>query len=89
VINENLPNLLGAVPIIGGAGGICVDFDDRLLRRRKLIDGRTSVVYAANQAVRRSILRIIGAARNHRSRRWCVYGNRAVGARRDHSTRIA
>jgi hypothetical protein len=68
VINENLPNLLGAVPIVEGAGGICVDFDNRLLRRRKLIDGRTSIVYAANQAVRRSVLRVIRAARNHRIR---------------------
>lgn len=63
VVNENLPNLIPAIPIVEGAGGICVDFDDHLLRERPLSAGRTSAVYAANPAVRRQVLEIVGRSR--------------------------
>jgi hypothetical protein len=67
VVNENLPNLIPAVPIIDGAGGICVDLDNQSLRRRALSAGRTSIVYAANESVRRHVLRVVRAARKTHS----------------------
>jgi hypothetical protein len=62
-INENMFNLIPAVPIIAGAGGRCVDFDGRPLRDRKILAGRTSVAYAANEGVCRKVLELIGKAR--------------------------
>lgn len=52
VINENLPNLVPSVPLIRGAGGFSVDFDGRSLLDRRLAEGRTSVIHAANAALR-------------------------------------
>ena len=63
VINENLPNLVPAVVIAEGAGGLCVDFDGVPLRGRRLGAGRTSVVYAANRRILRGIMQLIGQAR--------------------------
>ena len=63
VINENLPNLIPSVPIVEGAGGLCVDFDGQPLRERTLAAGRTSIVYAANESVRDHVLQIIRQAR--------------------------
>jgi hypothetical protein len=62
-INENMFNLIPAVPIITGAGGLCVDFDGRPLGERKILEGRTSIAYAANESVCREVLGLIGRAR--------------------------
>jgi hypothetical protein len=62
-INENMFNLIPAVPIIIGAGGRCIDFDGSPLRERKILDGRTSIAYAANESLCADILRLIGRAR--------------------------
>jgi hypothetical protein len=62
-INENMFNLIPAVPIILGAGGRCVDFDGRPLRERKVLEGRTSIVHAANESLCGETLRLIRRAR--------------------------
>jgi len=63
VINENLPNLIPAVVVAEGAGALCVDFDGRRLRGRRLRAGRTSVVHAANPSVLRATMQLIAQAR--------------------------
>jgi hypothetical protein len=63
VVNENLANLIPAIPIIAGAGGTSVDFGDQLLSDYKLVDGRRSVVHAANPAMRAALLHQVAAAR--------------------------
>lgn len=63
VVNENLPNLIPAVPLIAGAGGISVDFDNRPLLDRRLADGRTSVVHAANSSMRAQLMGLVARAR--------------------------
>jgi len=63
VVNENLPNLIPAVPIVAGAGGISVDFDGRRLLGRRLGEGRTSVIHAANGALCARLLAIAARAR--------------------------
>lgn len=62
-LNENMTNLIPAVPVIAGAGGISIDFDDHLLRERPLSRGRTSIVHVANEHIRRTIVGVIGKAR--------------------------
>ena len=64
IINENLPNLIPAVAIAEGGGALCVDFDGRPLRARRLGAGRTSVVYAANRDLLRVVMRLIQQARH-------------------------
>ncbi len=63
VINENLFNLIPAVPVIAGAGGRCIDFDGRPLAARRLADGRTSIVYAANADLCAALQALVGGAR--------------------------
>ena len=63
VVNENLANLIPSLPIVAGAGGLSVDFDGRPLAARRLVDGRSSVIHAANPAMRDAILRIVAEAR--------------------------
>lgn len=63
VVNENLPNLIPAVPLVAGAGGVSVDFDGRPLVERRLGDGRTSIVHAANPVLARRILALVAEAR--------------------------
>lgn len=63
VVNENLANLIPAVPLVRGAGGCAVDFDGRPLAERRLLAGRASVVHAANPAMRDRLLAIVRAAR--------------------------
>jgi hypothetical protein len=63
VINENLANLIPAVPIVIGAGGIAVDFDGHPLAERRLVDGRVNVLYAANEHVCRALRARIDGAR--------------------------
>jgi hypothetical protein len=63
VVNENLPNLLPALPLVAGAGGVSVDFDGRPLAGRRLSDGRTSIIHAANDALCRRLLALVAAAR--------------------------
>ena len=63
VVNENLANLIPAVPLVLGAGGCAVDFDGQPLAARRLLDGRASVVHAANPAMRDRLLAIVRAAR--------------------------
>jgi hypothetical protein len=62
-LNENLTNLIPAVAIIEGAGGVSVDFDNRPIRQRMLKEGRASVVHAANEPIRTAVLDVISAAR--------------------------
>lgn len=62
-LNENMTNLIPAVPVITGAGGISIDFDDNLLRERPLVRGRTSIVHVANEQIRRLIVNVIHRAR--------------------------
>lgn len=64
VVNENMPNLIPAVPIIAGAGGLSVDFDGRPLRERPLAAGRTSIVHAANRPVCDAVLALVARARD-------------------------
>jgi hypothetical protein len=42
---------------------VAVDFDGRPLAERRLVDGRTSILYAANQRLAAGLLARIGAAR--------------------------
>lgn len=63
VVNENLANLIPSVPLIEGASGLSVDFDGRRLRARRLAEGRTSVLHAANPELCQRLLAVIGAAR--------------------------
>jgi hypothetical protein len=62
VVNENLANLIPALPLISGAGGCSVDFAGRPLAARLLADGRTSVIHAANEVIRDRLLAIVRAA---------------------------
>jgi hypothetical protein len=62
VVNENVPNLIPSVPLVAGAGGISVDFAGRSLRERRLADGRTSVLHAANEPLCRRLLEIVDLA---------------------------
>jgi len=59
VVNENLANLVPAIPIMLGAGGCSVDFAGRPLADRRLVDGRTSVIHAANDVLRDRLLAIV------------------------------
>ena len=63
VVNENLANLIPAVPIVIGAGGVSVDFDGRSIADRMLRDGRCSVLHAANAPLRDTLLHGIARAR--------------------------
>jgi hypothetical protein len=63
VVNENLANLIPSVPLVEGAGGLSVDFDGRRLRDRALVEGRTSVLHAANPEVCARLLDVIRMAR--------------------------
>jgi hypothetical protein len=63
VVNENMANLIPAVPLVAGAGGVSVDFDGRPLLARRLAEGRTSIVHAANEAVCGRLLQVVAAAR--------------------------
>ena len=56
VVNENLANLIPAMPIVAGAGGVSVDFDGRPMLERRLVDDRCSVVHAANPAMRDALI---------------------------------
>lgn len=62
-LNENLTNLIPAVAIVEGAGGISVDFDGHPIRRRRLVQGRVSVVHAANAHIRAAVLDVVSRAR--------------------------
>jgi hypothetical protein len=62
VVNENLANLVPAVPLVLGAGGCAVDFTGAPLSSRRLVDGRTSVVYAANEVLLHALLTHVRAA---------------------------
>ncbi len=63
VVNENHANLIPAMPIVAGAGGVSVDFDGRSMLERRLIDGRCSVVHAANDSMRDALMRLVAIAR--------------------------
>lgn len=62
VVNENLANLVPAIPIVAAAGGVSVDFAGRPLRERKLVDGRSNVIHAANPALRDALLGLVTKA---------------------------
>jgi hypothetical protein len=63
VVNENLANIIPAIPIVAGAGGFSIDFDGRPMRDRRLLDGRCSVVHAANLSMRDALIGVVTAAR--------------------------
>ena len=63
VINENLSNLIPAVPIVLGAGGVATDFEGRPLLHRRLSEGRCNVVYAGNAKLHTDLLLAIHRAR--------------------------
>jgi len=63
VVNENLANLIPAVPIVAGAAGLSCDFDGRPIAERRLIDGRCSVIHAANAPLRERLLGVVAGAR--------------------------
>ena len=63
VVNENLANLIPAVPIVAGAAGLSCDFDGRPIAERRLIDGRCSVIHAANAPLRERLLEVVARAR--------------------------
>lgn len=63
VVNENLANLIPAVPIVAGAGGVSVDFDGKPMGERRLRDNRCSVVHAANADLCAALMRLVNAAR--------------------------
>jgi fructose-1,6-bisphosphatase/inositol monophosphatase family enzyme len=68
VVNENLANLIPAVVLVAGAGGVSVDFDGRPLRERGLAAGRTSVIHAANDTLCRQVLALVHQAVSLRHR---------------------
>jgi hypothetical protein len=61
-LNESLPNLIPAVPIIIGAGGIALDFEGNPLQERKLTAPRTNIIYIANQALKEQVMPLIEKA---------------------------
>ena len=63
VVNENVPNLIPAVPLVAGAGGVSVDFEGAALRERPLTAGRTSVIHAANAELAKRLLALVSRAR--------------------------
>eukprot|EP00798_Chlamydomonas_sp_ICE-L_P023060 gene23060-30249_t len=62
-----MPNLIPAVPIVLGAGGLATDFEGAALLDRKLSDGRCNVVYTANKVVHAKVLELISRAREKAS----------------------
>jgi hypothetical protein len=50
------------VPLVLGAGGCAVDFTGAPLTSRRLVDGRTNVVYAANEVLLHALLTHVRAA---------------------------
>jgi hypothetical protein len=62
-LNESLPNLIPAVPIIIGAGGIALDFDGNPLQERKLTAPRTNIIYIANEALKGQVMPLIEKAK--------------------------
>jgi hypothetical protein len=67
VVNENMANLIPAVPIVTGAGGTSVDFAGRPLVARRLAEGRTSIIHAANPPLCLRLLGIVAAARHRQA----------------------
>jgi len=63
VVNENVPNLIPAVPLVAGAGGVSIDFEGAALRARPLTNGRTSVIHAANAELATRLLALVRRAR--------------------------
>jgi hypothetical protein len=63
VVNENLFNLVPAVAVIAGAGGLSVDFDGKPLAGRRLGSGRANVIHAANPEILKAVLAVVAEAR--------------------------
>jgi len=64
VVNENVPNLIPAVPLVAGAGGVSIDFSGDPLCDRPLTAGRTSVIHAANAGLATRLLALVRKARD-------------------------
>ena len=62
-VNENLSNLIPALPIVLGAGGIATDFEGQPLLHRKLAQGRCNVLYAANPQIHTQCMAVIERAK--------------------------
>jgi len=58
-LNENLPNLIPLVPILEGAGAQIVTFEGELVRDRSIISPRPNVIYAANPALKDTLLDLV------------------------------
>lgn len=63
VVNENLFNLVPAVSVIAGAGGLSVDFDGNPLASRRLENGRANVIHAANPEILDAVRTVVDEAR--------------------------
>jgi hypothetical protein len=63
VMNENVPNLIPAVALVAGAGGVSIDFEGEALRERPLASGRTSVIHAANAELATRLIALVRWAR--------------------------
>jgi hypothetical protein len=63
VVNENLANLIPALPIVAAAGGVSVDFDGRPMLARRLVEDRCSVVHAANPALLEALMVLVATAK--------------------------
>ncbi|GBF97508.1 hypothetical protein Rsub_10431 [Raphidocelis subcapitata] len=61
-VNENLANMLPAVPLVLGAGGAATDLRGAPLAARRLVEGRASVAYAGNAALHAQLLALVAAA---------------------------
>jgi hypothetical protein len=54
------------VPLVAGAAGISGDFAGRPLGARRLVEGRTSIVHAANESTSCQVLALIAKAQARR-----------------------
>jgi len=61
VVNENLANLIPAVPLVLGAGGTATDLQGQPLVERWMSKGRASVLYAGNAQLRDQVLALASA----------------------------
>ena len=62
-VNENFPNLLPAVPLVLGAGGIATDLSGAPLAARRLGEGRADVVYAGNATLHAAVAALVRRCR--------------------------
>jgi hypothetical protein len=64
-LNENLANMLPSVAVILGCGGVATDLEGEALAARKLSQGRTSIMYAANVELHHQAMALVQRAQGH------------------------